>query len=142
MQSFVILSWTAFLGLWAVVGALFSAILTPSGRLLRRSAHAEDRPAVFTAQFALSHVCWLAAYPLAGWSATQGSQAMSLLVLGAVGLVSTLVGYWVWTPAPKAVMHEHPELPEDHPHLQAHGGRRHAHAFVIDDEHHVWPTQG
>ncbi|SMP17203.1 MFS transporter [Shimia sagamensis] len=142
MQNVGILSWPAFLGLWAVIGALYSAILTPSGRLLRRSAHSEDRPAVFTAQFALSHVCWLVAYPLAGWSATQGSQALSLLVLGALGLASTVVGYWVWTPAPKEVMHEHPELPEDHPHLQAHGGRRHAHAYVIDDEHHVWPTHG
>lgn len=44
----------------------YSAMLTPSGRLLRRSAHPEDRPAIFAAQFALSHACWLVAYPLAG----------------------------------------------------------------------------
>lgn len=142
MQSAGLMSWPTFLALWAVVGALYSAILTPSGRLLRRSARSEDRTAVFTAQFALSHVCWLVAYPLAGWSATEGSQALSLMVLGALGLVSALVGYWVWTPAPKEVEHEHPELPEDHPHVKAHGGRRHAHAFVIDDEHRVWPTHG
>ena len=142
MQTTGVLSWPFFLVVWLLTGMLYSAILTPSGRLLRRSANEEDRTAVFTAQFALSHACWLLAYPLAGWSATQGSQALSLLVLGALGLVSALVGYWVWTPAPKEVEHEHPELPEDHPHVKAHGGRRHAHAFVIDDEHQVWPTHG
>ncbi|MDH5797935.1 MAG: MFS transporter, partial [Paracoccaceae bacterium] len=52
---------------WIVIGFSYSVILTPSGRLLRISAHAEDRPAVFTAQFALSHACWLLTYPLAGF---------------------------------------------------------------------------
>ena len=35
------------LALWLVLGLGYSAAQTPSGRLLRRSAHAEDRPAVF-----------------------------------------------------------------------------------------------
>ena len=38
----------------------------PTGRLLRRSARPEGRPALFAAQFALSHACWLVTYPLAG----------------------------------------------------------------------------
>lgn len=41
-------------------------MLTPTGRLLRRSAEAGDRPALFAAQFVLSHACWLLTYPLAG----------------------------------------------------------------------------
>ncbi len=136
------LSWPLFLALWATTGFLYSAILTPSGRLLRRSAHAEDRPSVFTAQFALSHACWLITYPLAGWSATQLSQSASLLMLGGLGLLAAGLGHVLWKPAPGEILHEHPELPDDHPHLKAHGGRRHAHVFVIDDEHHVWPTSG
>ena len=43
------------LGAWLLVGLGYSALLTPSGRLLRRSAHPEDRPALFAAQFAWSH---------------------------------------------------------------------------------------
>ena len=136
------LPWPQFLGMWALTGLLYSAILTPSGRLLRRSAHAEDRPAVFTAHFALSHACWLVTYPLAGWSAVWGSQVLSLALMGLLGLTSAFLGGWLWSKAPKEVMHEHTDLPEDHPHLKAYGGRRHAHAIVIDDEHHVWPTSG
>ena len=46
----------------------YSAAQTPSGRLLRRSAHPEDRPAVCTRRSSpLSHACWLVFYPLAGW---------------------------------------------------------------------------
>lgn len=43
--------------LWGLLGAGYALAQTPAGRLLRRSAHAEDRPAVFAAQFALSHAC-------------------------------------------------------------------------------------
>ena len=64
------LVWTALLSAWLLNGLGYSAVLTPSGRLLRRSAHSEDRPAVFAAQFALSHTCWLVTYPLSGWLIT------------------------------------------------------------------------
>ena len=40
--------------LWMATGFGYSATLTPSGRLLPRSADPEDRPAVFAAQFTLS----------------------------------------------------------------------------------------
>lgn len=53
--------------LWALLGVGYSLSQTPGGRLLRRSSTAEDRPALFAAQFALSHSCWLVTYPLAGW---------------------------------------------------------------------------
>lgn len=55
------------LGVWTLLGAACSLVLTPSGRLLARSAHKEDRPAIYAAYFALSHTGWLFAYPLAGW---------------------------------------------------------------------------
>ena len=64
------LGWFILLGAWLLVGLGYSAVLTPSGRLLRRSAHAGDRPALFAAQFALSHACWLVTYPLSGWLLT------------------------------------------------------------------------
>ncbi|MGR3636733.1 MAG: MFS transporter [Shimia sp.] len=134
--------WSLFLGLWALTGFLYSAILTPSGRLLRRSAHAVDRPAVFTAHFALSHACWLVTYPPAGWSGVQFGLGMSMLIMGGVATVATAVGLLVWRTTSGEIAHHHPDLPDDHPHLLKHGGRHHAHAYVIDDEHHVWPTQG
>ncbi|MDB5688011.1 MAG: transporter [Rhizorhabdus sp.] len=65
--------WPSLLSTWAVLGVAHSAVMTPSGRLLRRSAHAADPPAVFAAQFALSHA-WLLTYPLAGWLARLGGR--------------------------------------------------------------------
>ena len=59
-------SYALLLPLWLVIGFGYSLAQTPSDRLLRRSAHAEDRPAIFAAHFALSHACWLICYPLAG----------------------------------------------------------------------------
>ena len=119
-------------------------VLTPSGRLLRRSAHAEDRPAVFAAQFALSHACWLIAYPTVGWAGQALGMGVALLILGVLALVGLIIALRVWpADTPQVIEHEHPGLPPDHPHLRAHHGkRRHAHAFVIDDEHRVWPTHG
>lgn len=49
--------WAMLLVGWFVLGIAYSISVTPSGRLLRRSANADDRPAVFAAQFALSHGC-------------------------------------------------------------------------------------
>ena len=135
--------WTVFLLVWVMIGFLYASVLTPSGRLLRRSAHAEDRPAVFAAQFALSHACWLVTYPTAGWAAQGLGMGGALVLLGLMALAGVIVARAVW-PAGLAqeIVHEHPDLPPDHPHLRAHGGWRHAHVFVIDDEHRVWPTQG
>ncbi|GAW33068.1 major Facilitator Superfamily protein [Roseovarius sp. A-2] len=136
-------AWGVFLLVWAVIGFLYSSILTSSGRLLRRSAHAEDRPAIFAAQFALSHACWLLTYPLAGWAGQAMGMGPALMLLAGVGTLGLALAARLWPVGlPEAPEHEHPDLPEDHPHLRAHGGRRHAHAFVIDDEHHVWPTHG
>ena len=126
-------------------GMFYSAILTPSGRLLRHSAHAEDRPAIFAAQFALSHACWLVTYPVAGWVGSALGLPAAMLMLGALALAGAGVGLMVW-PAQdgRELAHEHPDLPSDHAHLRQHRGqgRWHRHVFVIDDEHRVWPTQG
>uniref|UniRef100_UPI003B51E693 MFS transporter n=1 Tax=Roseovarius indicus TaxID=540747 RepID=UPI003B51E693 len=136
--------WGVFLVLWAVIGFCYASILTPSGRLLRSSAHAEDRPAVFAAQFALSHAGWLVTYPLAGWAGKALGMGAALALLGGLALLGVVAARLVW-PAGlgRVVEHEHPDLPPDHPHLRAHhGDRRHKQVFVIDDEHRAWPTQG
>jgi predicted MFS family arabinose efflux permease len=132
------------LAVWALLGLANSAVMTPSGRLLRRSAHEEDRPAIFTAQFALSHACWLVAYPAAGWLGPWVGLEATLVVLSLVAGGAVLVAARLW-PGEEAgaVSHEHPDLPPDHPHLQAHGGaRHHSHEIIIDDEHLHWPARG
>src|SRR4051794_24582841 len=78
------LAWPAMLIAWALLGVGYSAIMTPTGRLLRRSSQPADRPAVFAAQFALSHACWLLTYPLAGWLGLSAGMPLTLAALGLV----------------------------------------------------------
>lgn len=134
------LSWPILLAIWLLVGLGYSAVLTPSGRLLKRSAHAEDRPAVFAAQFALSHACWLVTYPLSGWLMTSFGTVPALLGLASLAMIGILVARRVWPAGdPDEVEHEHMNLPLDHPHLEGH--RKHSHRLVIDDAHPRWGSK-
>tara|TARA_E500000318_G_scaffold93278_1_gene92289 strand:- start:259 stop:888 length:630 start_codon:yes stop_codon:yes gene_type:complete len=133
------IGWTILLAAWLLMGLGYSAVLTPSGRLLRRSAHAGDRPALFAAQFALSHACWLVTYPLSGWLLTVYGVIPALAGLALLAGIGMLVALKLW-PAndPVEVQHTHDNLPLDHPHLQGH--RRHSHALIIDESHPRWAT--
>ncbi|MEP3114185.1 MFS transporter [Nisaea sp.] len=145
--------------IWCAIGIGTSMVMTPSGLLLRQSCHAEDRTDLFAAQFALSHACWLAAYPLAGWVATSFGMdvAFAALAVGAAVGLATALHFW---PAldPTELAHEHEELIHEHavsddghheaahrvpidPSGQKHRHRKysHSHTFIIDDHHTAWP---
>ncbi len=151
----------ALLPVWFLLGAGSSLIQTPTGRLLRRSAQEGDRPAVYAAQFALSHAGWLIAYPLAGWLGGTLGLTAAFAVLAVITLASTLAALACW-PADDplelehshaAFEHEHPHIhdahhrhehegwegPEPHRHRHRHGALKHRHPYVIDLHHPVWP---
>ena len=136
---------SSLLALWFVLGLGYSTAQTPSGRLLRRSSNPEDRPALFAAQFALSHACWLLFYPLTGWLGVTFGMSVTFVVLGVSGALAVWATLTVW-PAidPEVIEHEHPELPAGHDHTRGavanRGGVRHAHRFVVDDHHPHWPN--
>ncbi len=153
----------ALLAVWFVLGAGASLVQTPAGRLLRRSARAGDRPAVYAAQFALSHACWLIAYPLAGWLGAAFDFMTACSVLGVITLAATAAALALW-PAhePAELAHEHAAIghehlhvhdahhqhdhegwegPEPHRHPHRHARLRHSHAYVIDLHHPVWPVR-
>ncbi len=157
---------TGLLLIWFVLGVGSSLVQTPAGRLLKRSAHAADRPAIFAAQFALSHACWLLAYPLAGWVGSSGLSP-AFLLLSLLALVSTALAAWLWPGKETAeVRHQHAELVHSHPHRHdehhqhAHDGVEassspgtthehehrhdaitHSHIYIIDSHHAVWPVR-
>ena len=138
--------YAVLLPLWFVLGLGYSLAQTPSGRLLRRSSSDADRPALFAAQFALSHACWLITYPLAGWLGARFGLGVSFATLGVLAGAAVLLSMRLW-PAedPVELAHRHDGLPSGHPHLASHAGNsstqgQHSHAFVIDDEHQRWPT--
>ncbi|WP_394160890.1 MFS transporter [Galactobacter valiniphilus] len=83
--------WFLLLMVWFFLGAATSAALTPSSRLLRRNTDERSAPAVFAAQFSLSHACYLVTYPLAGsLGALWGLPAVAVLLagLGTAGVVA------------------------------------------------------
>ena len=149
------------LGIWLLLGAGQSLIQTPAGRLLKRSAGPSDRPALFAAQFALSHGCWLVAYLLAGWVGGTLGLAAAFALLAGLALVATLAALKLW-PAddPAALEHSHEaqahehlhvhdahhqhahegwEGPEPHRHPHRHAPLTHSHPYVIDSHHAIWP---
>ncbi len=152
---------TGLLLIWFALGAGSSMIQTPAGRLLRRSSNQGDRSAVFSAQFALSHLCWLFLYPLAGWGSAYLGIEATFALLAAISLGATGSALILWpTGDPLVVPHTHEarahehlhvhdehhphehegwEGPEPHSHPHRHGAIRHSHAFVVDLHHPVWP---
>ena len=130
---------TALIAVWAVMGFGFSLTQTPIGRIVNRSAAEADRGAVFAAQFALSHACWLVAYPVAGWVGASFGLSMAALVLAGFGTIGIIAVLRIWPVDDQSVLaHQHPDLAPDHPHLADHGPH-HAHVVVIDDLHRRWP---
>jgi MFS family permease len=143
-------SWPVLLPVWALLGLGNGLVLTPSGRLLRRSAHPGDRPALFAAQFALSHACWLLTYPLAGGLGAAIGLGPTFLVLAVLAVAGLGAAAALWPrDDPEEIEHDHAGLPPEHPHRAAEhqplvtgpDGFRHRHAFVIDELHPEWPAR-
>ncbi|XWN29658.1 MAG: MFS transporter [Devosia sp.] len=145
---------------WLLLGVGASLVMTPSALVLRRSCHAEDRPALFAAQFALSHACWLVAYPAAGILGSRIGLDGTFLVLSAATALGVVAALLLWPRQdPEIVEHTHEEMEhahahthdahhrhahegpatEPHSHRHRHSPVRHAHVFIIDDHHRHWP---
>ena len=150
------------LPIWCLIGMGWSLVQTPAGRVVNRSSSAADRPAYFSAQFALSHGCWLLAYPIAGQLGARIGIETAALIFGGAVLLFTIIAARAW-PSTDAVVLEHTHETENHqhehvhdehhrhdhdgtearePHSHSHGHEsvRHSHPFVIDDHHAHWPA--
>jgi MFS family permease len=135
--------WPLLLGGWALLGIAYASIVTPGGRLLRRSADASHRPALFAAQFSLSHACWLLTYPLVGWLGASAGIPAAMWTMAAIAATGTLLAWRLW-PAddPVEIEHAHDDLPPSHPHVaEHHVDGRHRHEFLIDELHQDWPER-
>jgi predicted MFS family arabinose efflux permease len=157
-------SLSVMMAVWFAIGIGYSIVQTPAGRLLRRSSNEGDRPAYFAAQFALSHACWLVTYPLAGWLGSSFGIETAFAVLCALAVTATVAGLMLWPEHdPQELEHTHEatahkhlhvhdehhqhehegwEGPEPHSHPHRHKPVRHAHGYVIDAHHQIWPTAG
>lgn len=141
--------------LWLVVGFGWSLVQTPAGRVVARSSAPADRDAYYSAQFALTHTCWLIAYPTVGYLGEAVGIVTASVYLSIVVAAAAVAGYLLWpNPDPlelththEAVAHTHRHFHDDHhehghddeEHHHSHGTVTHSHPFVIDDHHPSWP---
>ena len=151
--------WMSFLATWFVLGMGLSFIQVPAGSLVRMSCHPDDAVALFAANFSLSHLCWLFAYPLSGIIGAEFGMQTAFALMGGIALVAALVS-WRFYPTPDTIelehthrvqAHKHPtghdrrhnqiEEPENHAdnELHTHEQITHKHKFVIDMHHPRWP---
>ena len=89
-------TWAFLLTIWWVLGAATSLILTPSARLLRRFSNESNRPAVFAAQFSLSHACFILTYPAAGISGALLGLPATALVLAGLTVAAAVAAHRAW----------------------------------------------
>ncbi|GEK87893.1 MFS transporter [Microbacterium aerolatum] len=85
--------WFVLLGTWVLLGMGTSLVNTPSSRLLADASAPANRNLVYTAQFALSHACFLITYPIAGWLGTVNltGAAIALLVIAVTAGAAAVV---------------------------------------------------
>jgi MFS family permease len=135
--------WPLLLGAWGLLGIAYAGMVTPGGRLLRRSADATHRPALFAAQFSLSHACWLLTYPLAGWLGATAGIPAALWAMAALAALGAGLALRLWPAAdPLMLDHTHDDLPPGHPHLAEHHiDGCHRHEYLIDELHQDWPKR-
>lgn len=88
--------WWGLLALWFLLGAANSTILTPSSRLLRDASTEASRPYVFTAQFSLSHACYILTYPLAGWIGSAAGLGWAALALTFIAMIGSTGAFLSW----------------------------------------------
>ncbi|MEH6444366.1 MAG: MFS transporter [Oceanospirillaceae bacterium] len=154
---------SALILLYMALGFALSLVQTPVGNLLKMSSTEQQRPALFAAQFSLSHAGFLFCYPLAGWLSATFSVQLSFWVMASIALVAALQVLWLWpkqdllqiTHTHPAVEHEHwhshsdghhndhthdePVADKPHSHTHEHVKTQHKHHFVIDYQHTHWP---
>lgn len=91
-----VFTWMLTAAVWALVGAGMAMIVTPTGKVLRRSVDPAGIPEVFAAQFSLSHLAWLVTYPIAGWVGSSAGFAVTWSILAALAAVGAVAGFALW----------------------------------------------
>ncbi|MCZ8377733.1 MFS transporter [Mycobacterium sp. CPCC 205372] len=92
-------AWPLLATLWVALGAGTSLVNTPAARLLRFQSEADTRTTVFTAQFALSHACFLVTYPLAGWLGSLAGQPVAAAALAGLACAAAVLARRTWPAA-------------------------------------------
>jgi NRE family putative nickel resistance protein-like MFS transporter len=93
--------------LWMLNGAGQALIAIPSSTLLAEHTIEEERGRAYAAQFALTHLCWLASYPAIGHAAAKWDAPLTFTGAGVVCLVVTAIASLLGYGKREAHTHQH-----------------------------------
>ena len=86
--------WFVLLLAWFISGFGYTLLLTPIGRVIRKVSSVDEFSQVYSAQFSLSHLCWLFMYPLSGYLMTTSGGSFTLLTLALLMVCSNIIAAW------------------------------------------------
>lgn len=144
-------TWISFLILWFLLGVGLSIVQIPAGFLVKTSCNSKDSVSYFSANFSLSHLCWMIAYPLTGFLGLYFGLDTTFLIIAVISFVAFIFAYKIY-PNPDELAIEHTHKKHTHSHegidnlhheneeyTHTHQAITHKHKFVIDNHHTTWP---
>ena len=106
------------LSAWFLVGIGLSLSQIPSGKIVNMSANPKDRTAYFTAQFSLTHLCWLIGYLAAGELVLLFGFGFTAIFFGCIVVFCYLysVLFWLDEDSQNILLHKHKSIVHTHTH--------------------------
>ena len=122
---------------WFLIGAGLSLSQIPSGKIVNMSANPNDRTAYFSAQFSLSHMCWLIGYLAAGqlvYIFGFSYTAVFFACIVSICLIYSVL-FWPNDEEENSLTHTHTNLTHQHTHKHD-DHHQHKHTASLDDNNH------
>ena len=149
---------------WFLIGTGLSLSQIPAGKIVNMSANPNDRTAYFSAQFSLSHMCWLIGYLAAGQLVYIFGFSFTAVFFACIVSICLIYSVLFWPNEDEGniLIHTHTKLThlhshdhddhhhhvhrdnsEDaiHSHEHSHEEITHKHPFHIDIHHQNWPSK-
>ncbi len=149
---------------WFLIGTGLSLSQIPAGKIVNMSANPNDRTAYFSAQFSLSHMCWLIGYLAAGQLVYVFGFSFTAVFFACIVSICLIysVLFWPNEDEDNILIHTHTKLSHQHSHdhddhhqhmhtdnsendihspEHSHDEITHKHPFHIDIHHQDWPSK-
>ena len=149
---------------WFLIGTGLSLSQIPAGKIVNMSANPNDRTAYFSAQFSLSHMCWLIGYLAAGQLVYVFGFSFTAVFFACIVSICLIysVLFWPNEDEDSILIHTHTNLTHQHSHdhddhhqhvhrdnsddaihshEHSHEEITHKHPFHIDIHHQNWPSK-
>ena len=149
---------------WFLIGTGLSLSQIPAGKIVNMSANPNDRTAYFSAQFSLSHMCWLIGYLAAGQLVYIFGFSFTAIFFACIVSICLIysVLFWPNEDEENILIHTHTSLTHQHTHdhddhhqhmhtdnsendihshEHSHDEITHKHPFHIDIHHQNWPSK-